>query len=120
MSETIAASTPNNWIGRHRRTMLIAGPALVVIVALIFYLLGGRYVSTDDAYVQAARVEISTNVPGRVIEVDVHDNQFVRAGQVLLKLDPSRFLIAVQDAQAQLASARIKIPALQADYRQHI
>jgi membrane fusion protein (multidrug efflux system) len=119
MADT-AAPPPQKWIEKHRRTLLIAGPALVVIIALISYLMGGRYVSTDDAYVQASRVQVSTNVPGRVIEVDVHDNQFVRAGQVLLKLDPSRFEIAVQDAQAALASARDKIPALEADYRQHL
>jgi membrane fusion protein (multidrug efflux system) len=50
----------------------------------------------------------------------VHDNQAVRRGQVLLKLDPRRFQIAVADAQAQLASARTKIPALQAVYRQRL
>ncbi|HEY3695828.1 HlyD family secretion protein [Phenylobacterium sp.] len=117
-----AEPPPKSRSGRDRsaprRLLLIGGPALAVVAALAFYLAGGRYASTDDAYVQAARVDVSTNIPGRVSEVDVHDNQAVRAGQVLFRLDPRRFEIAVADAEAQLAVARRKIPALQADYRQ--
>lgn len=115
-----AASETSSWLTKYRRPLLIGGPIVAVFIALIFYLTGGRYVSTDDAYIQAARVDISTNVSGRVAMVAVHDNQAVRRGQVLLKLDPRRFLIAVADAQAQLASARIKIPSLQAVYRQRL
>jgi membrane fusion protein (multidrug efflux system) len=112
------AQQPKNWIGRHRRLLLIGGPALAVIVALFFYLTGGRYVSTDDAYIQAARVEVSTDVAGRIAQIAVHDNQYVRKGQVLFRLDQRRFRLAVADAQAKLAQARLKVPALQANYRQ--
>lgn len=115
-----AVSETSNWLTKYRRPLLIGGPLAVALIALFFYLTGGRYASTDDAYIQAARVDISTNVSGRVAEVAVHDNQVVRQGQILLKLDPRSFLIAVADAQAQLASARIKIPSLQAVYRQHV
>jgi membrane fusion protein, multidrug efflux system len=106
--------TPKKRRNGYRRTLLIGGPALAALAAIVFYLLGGRYVSTDDAYVQAARVEISANISARVIEVAVRDNQTVRAGQVLFKLDPRRFEIAVADAEAQLAVARLKIQSLQA------
>jgi membrane fusion protein (multidrug efflux system) len=116
---TIAAPRPKSWIGRHRRTLLlVAGPVLVVLASLYFYLSGGRYVSTDDAYVQQARVNISTDVPGRIIEIDVRDNQHVHKGEVLFKLDPRSFVIAVADAEAQLAAAHLKVPMLQAAYRQ--
>jgi membrane fusion protein (multidrug efflux system) len=113
-----ASSVPNNWLGRHRRLLLILGPAVLAVVVLVLYLTGGRYASTDDAYLQAARVEISCNVPGRVIEIDVRDNQPVRAGEVLFRIDPRPFQIAIQDAQAQLAGARLKVQALEASYRQ--
>jgi membrane fusion protein (multidrug efflux system) len=109
---------PKSWIGRNRRILLIGGPVLVLLAAIAFYLAGGRYASTDDAYIQGARVEISTDVAGRISEIDVHDNQFVHKGQVLFRLDQSRFLIAVADAKAQLAQALLKVPALQAVYRQ--
>ena len=98
--------------------MLIGGPALVVVIGLILYLTGGRYASTDDAYLQAARVEISCNVSGRVTEVDVHDNQPVHVGDVLFQVDPRPFQIAIQDAEAQLAGARLRVQALEAAYRQ--
>ena len=111
--------TPKKRVNRYRRALLVGGPALVAVVAIVLYLLGGRYVSTDDAYVQAARVEISANISARVIEVGVRDNQTVHAGQILFKLDPRRFEIAVADAEAQLALARLKIQSLQAAYRRY-
>jgi len=116
---TIAGPRSKGWISRHRRALLIVGgPALVLLGALYVYLTGGRYVSTDDAYVQSARVDVSTDVPGRIAEIYVRDNQHVRKGDVLFKLDQRRFRIAVADAQAQLAGARLKVPSLQAAYRQ--
>jgi membrane fusion protein, multidrug efflux system len=114
------APQPKNWLGRQRRVLLIGGPVLALMAALFFYLISGRYASTDDANIQAARVEISTDVAGRIAEIDVHDNQLVRRGQILFQLDQHRFLIAVADARAQLAQALRKVPAEQALYRQHL
>jgi len=118
MTQDAGPATPKNWVGRHRKGLLFGVPVLLAIVGLVFYLTGGRYVSTDDAYVQAARVEVSTDVPGRIAEIDVRDNQYVHKGDVLFKLDQRRFLIAVADAQAQLAGSHLKVPVLQAAYRQ--
>jgi membrane fusion protein, multidrug efflux system len=116
-AEPVAAQS---WFGRYRRSLLIAGPVVVAVGALVLYLAGGRYVSTDDAYVQAARVEISTNISARVTAVDVRDNQRVRAGQVLFTLDPRSYRIAVAEAEAQLEAARHNVSGLQATYRQRI
>ncbi|HEY2009979.1 MAG TPA: HlyD family secretion protein [Rhizomicrobium sp.] len=118
MSNSPTSPQPAGWFGRNRRVLLIGGPVLLLLAALFFYMLTGRYVSTDDAYVQSARVDISTEVSGRIAEIDVHDNQLVRKGQVLFRLDPARFRIAVADAQAQLSAAQIKVLALRADWRQ--
>src|SRR5437868_1421611 len=111
---------PKGWIGRNRRALLIGGPVLVLLAAAFFYLTGGRYVSTDDAYIQSARVDISTEVSGRVLQINVRDNQHVKKGDILFRLDTPRFQIAVDDARAQLAAAMIKVPALEADYRQRL
>ncbi|MEO8895552.1 MAG: HlyD family secretion protein [Rhizomicrobium sp.] len=111
---------PKGWIGRNRRVLLIGGPLLVLLAVAFFYLTGGRYVSTDDAYIQSARVDISTEVSGRVLEIAVRDNQHVKKGDILFRLDTPRFRIAVDDARAQLAAAMIKVPALEADYRQRL
>lgn len=115
-----AASPPKNWFGRNRPLLLIGGPVAVVVVALIFYLMTGRYVSTDDSYIQSARVDISTEVSGRIREIEVRDNQLVHKGDVLFRLDTPAFNIAVADARAQLAAAMIKVPSLQAVYRQRL
>jgi membrane fusion protein (multidrug efflux system) len=119
MSNAHIDAPPKNRIARIARVfLLIGGPALVLAGSLFFYLTGGRYISTDDAYVQAARVQVSTDVSGRIAEIEVRDNQYVHKGDVLFKLDQRSFLIAVADARAQLAGARLKVPALQAEYRQ--
>ena len=117
-AEIAAASVPNTWLGRHRRLLLVGGPVIVAVVGAVFYLTGGRYASTDDAYLQAARVQISCNVSGRVVAVDVRDNQAVHAGDVLFQIDPRPFQIAIQDAEAQLAGARLRMTALEASYHQ--
>ncbi|WP_218190932.1 HlyD family secretion protein [Enhydrobacter aerosaccus] len=96
--------------------MLIGGPVLAGVIALGLYMMGGRYASTDDAYVQAARVEVSANISARVTEIAVHDNQLIEKGQLLFKLDDRPFRIAVENAEAQLASARLRIAALKAAY----
>jgi membrane fusion protein, multidrug efflux system len=103
---------------RLRLPLMIAGPVLVLLVAGYWYLTGGRYVSTDNAYVQAARVAISTDVSGRVVDVEVKDNQKVTAGEVLFRLDPRPFRIAADEARAQLAAVRYQIHALKATYHQ--
>jgi membrane fusion protein (multidrug efflux system) len=99
---------------------MYGGVLLVLAGGLWYYLAGGRYVSTDDASVLAAQASISTNVAGRVVEIDVHDNQRVRAGAVLFRLDDRPFLIALEDARAKLATARMQIGAAQATYRRQL
>ena len=105
---------------RLRWTLMGGGMVVAVIAALAYYLLTGRYVSTDDSSVQAAQTSISTNVPGRVVELDVRDNQSVRRGQVLFRIDDRPFRIAVEDAQAKLAAAGMQIGAAKATYRQQL
>jgi membrane fusion protein (multidrug efflux system) len=83
-----------------------------------FYITGGRYQSTDDAYAQAATVSISGNVAGRVTEVEVRDNEFVQRGATLFKLDDAPFRIAVSNAAAHVADTRLQIESLKSTYRQ--
>ena len=94
---------------RVRWPLLIGGPVVVIGVVGWFVLTGGRYQSTDDAYVQAARTPISANVSARVIELDVKDNQSVKKGEVLFRLDPRDFNVAEAQAEAALAAARLQV-----------
>jgi len=105
---------------RLRLPLMLLGPIVVLAAAGYWYLTTGRYVSTDDAYVQAARVSISTDVSGRVAEIDIRDNEQVKAGQVLFSLDQRPFIIAVEEAKAQLAAVRLQIEAMKATYQQKL
>lgn len=106
------------WRERLRLPLMIGGPLVAGVVALYFYLASVGHESTDDAYLRAAQVSISLNVSGRVIAVDVHDNQTVRRGDTLIRLDDRPFRIAVDDARAQVANARLQIESLKATYWQ--
>jgi membrane fusion protein (multidrug efflux system) len=79
-----------------------------------FVLTAGRSETTDDAYVQAAKAPISASVSGRVTEVDVVENQHVKAGQVLFKLDPADAQVAAQRAGASVSAARLQVTGLRA------
>ena len=96
--------------------------SLAVIVVIggggYLYFTGGRYQSTDDAYAQAATVSISSNVAGRVSEIEVRDNELVHRGATLFKLDDAPYRIAVSDAAAHLADTRLQIESLKSTYRQ--
>jgi membrane fusion protein (multidrug efflux system) len=105
---------------RLRLPLMIAGPVLVLLAATWWYLTSGRYVSTDDSYVQAARTMVSADISGRVVAVNVHDNQRVASGDVLFRIDNRPFKIAVEEARAQLNAARLQVKALRATYRQKL
>jgi membrane fusion protein (multidrug efflux system) len=82
-----------------------------------WYVVGGRVMYTDDAYVNADKVGISTDVAGTVVQVDVHDNQEVAAGQVLYRLDALQFVIALGDAKANRAQVALTLESMKRDYR---
>jgi membrane fusion protein, multidrug efflux system len=107
-------------LGRKRtlRLVLMLGGILVVLVAaLTFWVRGGRYVSTDDAYVRASKLMASTDVSGIVTDVDVREGQAVKAGDVLFRIDPKQFHIALDNAQAQLRQTALTIEAMKQDYK---
>jgi membrane fusion protein (multidrug efflux system) len=103
-----------------RRVLLTAGPVLVLAGALFVYATGGRYVSTDDAYVHAGKLTVATDVSGIVANVAVKESQKVDKGQVLFTLDQEPFQIALAGAEANLGTVRNQLTTLQATYRQKL
>jgi len=99
-----------------RSVFLFVIPLLAVCVGLYLYAAGGRYVSTDNAYVKANVIIISPEVSGRVTSVLVSDNQPVEANDVLLQLDSSPLEITLNHARAQMAVIRTELESLRADY----
>jgi membrane fusion protein (multidrug efflux system) len=113
-----AVTAPAGKLQRLRFGLMVVVPAVVIIAGLCIYFLGGRYETTDDAYTQAAAVSVSSNISGRVVEIDVHDNQFVKRGATLFRLDDRPLRISVSEAAARLASAKLKVVSLKSTYRQ--
>lgn len=103
-----------------RRVLLALGPIAVLAGGLYAYTAGGRYVSTDNAYVHAGKVTVATDVSGIVATVAVHESQPVEKGQVLFTLDQEPFRIALAGAEANLGVVRNQLVTLQATYRQKL
>jgi membrane fusion protein (multidrug efflux system) len=99
---------------RLRLVLLLAVPLIILAIGAYFYLTGGRYVSTDNAYVQQDKISVSAEVTGRIVEVNVKENQKVKAGDLLYRIDPAPFRIALEQAEAQLAAAKVGVNKLQA------
>jgi len=106
--------------GGLRRILLMAGPVLVLAGGLFVYMTGGRYVSTDNAYVHAGKLTVATDVSGIVANVAVRESQTVTKGQVLFTLDGEPFRIALAGAEANLGTVRNQIATQKATYRQKL
>ncbi len=92
---------------RYRRfLLLVVLPVLAVIGGLLFYLNGGRYVTTDDAYVGAQKVLITPDISGKIDKIVVKEGQHVNEGDVLFEIDPVPFQLAVDQSKAQLDQAK--------------
>jgi membrane fusion protein, multidrug efflux system len=92
---------------RYRRFLLLVVLPLVAAVAgITFYLNGGRYVTTDDAYVGAQKVLITSDVSGKIINVTVKEGQQVSTGDTLFQIDPVPFQLALAQARAKLEDAK--------------
>jgi membrane fusion protein, multidrug efflux system len=99
------------------RAYLFALLPIALIVGAYFYVTGGSTMSTENAYVQADMVNVSTDVSGIVSAIDVKENQNVNVGDVLFRLDDKSFRLALDKANAQLGATRNELLAAQANYR---
>jgi membrane fusion protein, multidrug efflux system len=99
-----------------RRVLFLLLP-LALIAGGYWYVTGGQVMSTDDSYVEADKVGVSTDVSGIVEEIDVTENQRVDAGHILYRLDDLPFRLALQRAEAQIGIVRNDLNALKANYQ---
>jgi membrane fusion protein (multidrug efflux system) len=99
-----------------RLILLVGVPVLAALIGLHYYVKGGRYIDTENAYVKANIVAISADRDGRVVEVLVQDNELVEAGRVLFHLDSLPAILAVRKADAQLDVVRTEIEGYRADF----
>ena len=111
------AASPPAWRSLRRR-YIVAGVGLAVILAIagVAYWLHARgVVSTDDAFIEARVIQISPKVGGQVIELNVTDNQRVRAGEVLLRIDPRDYAAVVEQARAHVRAATVEAERARSD-----
>jgi membrane fusion protein (multidrug efflux system) len=109
---TIGAIRRRLW----RRILMIGGVVVVVVAGVAFWLTGGRYVGTDDAFIEANKLLVSTDVSGLVLDVAVKEGQMVHRGDILFRLDPLPFRIALQQAQARMDEAAQTLRSMEQDY----
>lgn len=103
--------------GARRLLLMVVVPAVAIGAGLAVWLNGGRYVETDNAYVKADKLPVSAEVAGAIREVLVAENQPVKAGQPLFRLNRAPFEVAVERAQARIGQVRADVAALRASYR---
>ncbi len=115
-AQVVPGPTPRHRRNRTRRLLFVLLP-IAFVVGGYYYVTGGQVMSTDNAYVQADILGISTDVAGIVGEIDVRDNQPVKAGDVLFRLDDRQFRFALERADAQIGVVGNDLAALKASYK---
>ncbi len=101
-----------------RRLLLIGLPVLLLVGGGIFYLSGGRYAETENAYVQSSMILVSPEISGVVKKVDVSENQLVQAGDTLFEIDDAALVVAEAKAESKLAQVKIDFAGLKASYNE--
>ncbi|MBW8908222.1 MAG: HlyD family secretion protein [Mesorhizobium sp.] len=119
-SVTVAPPVPVKPRRSLTRPILFALLPVALVAGGYYYVVGGQVMTTDNAYIQAQSLGVSTDVSGTVDEIDVHDNDAVKKGQVLFRLRPASFQTALAGAEAQLGTVRNQVLTLQASYQQSL
>ena len=99
-----------------RPVLMISVPLLLLAAGGAYYVANDHYVSTDNAYVQQDKVSVAAEVTGKIVEVLVRENQPVKAGQILFRIDPAPYRIAAAQADATIAQAQVRVTTLEADF----
>lgn len=112
--ETVTKKKPHRFV---RIALIGSVPLLLAAGGVAYYIANDHYVSTDNAYVQQDKVSISAEVGGRIVEVAVRENQNVNAGDLLFRIDPQPYRIAIEQADASIAAAQVRVTALETEYQ---
>ncbi|AZO69069.1 MAG: HlyD family efflux transporter periplasmic adaptor subunit [Mesorhizobium sp.] len=101
-----------------RFLLMFALPVALIAGGSYVWVTGGRYQETENANLQQAKVSIAADTAGRIVQVDIFDNQSVKQGDVLFAIDPEPYRIALAQADAAVAGARLNVEQLRAAYSQ--
>lgn len=99
-----------------RRLLMVSLPLALVLAGAAYWFLTLGTVSTDNAYIRQDIVSVSADVSGRIVEVAVRENQQVKAGDLLFRVDPEPYRVALAQADAQIAEAQVNVGELRSKY----
>ncbi|MBN9433714.1 MAG: HlyD family secretion protein [Bosea sp.] len=99
---------------------MLVVPLAIALGGGYLWLTGGRFVSTDNAYLEQNRVAITADQSGRIVDVAVRENQAVKKGDLLFKIDPQPYQIALDQADAAVAAARLQVEQLRSSWQQAV
>ncbi len=102
---------------RLRLLLMVGVPAAVAMAGVALYLAGGRYVTTDNAYIGARKVLITPDVSGKISDALVREGQHVNAGDELFRIDPASFEFALRQAQSRLDAVRTQFANLKSNHK---
>ena len=102
---------------RLRTILLVVLPAIALVGGGLFYMMGGRYIETDNAYVGAQKVLITPEISGKVVRVAVREGQHVKPGDELFTLDKTPYELKLNAAKGKLAAARGAYDKLMTSYK---
>jgi membrane fusion protein (multidrug efflux system) len=103
-------------MGKKKKVMIGAGSVIAIVIAGFGYY-EWSHVSTDNAQIQAHTLMLSSKVPGIVVEVLVQDNETVKEGQVLARIDSQDYKNSVKSAEADLEGVKAKLHDAEANYK---
>jgi membrane fusion protein (multidrug efflux system) len=120
--QPVAAPTPAPKATPRRRggsrfLLLVVLPLAALALGGYWWLSGGRYVTTDNAYIGAEKVLITPQVSGAVLQIDVVEGQRVNVGDKLFEIDPAPYRIALALAKGRLEAAKAEYENLQVSYK---
>ena len=98
--------------------LMLALPIVLALVGTYVYFTGGRYEETENANLLLAKISIASEIPGRVTVSNVANDKHVSKGDILFQVDPEPYRIALVQADAAVASARLAVTQLRAAYEQ--
>jgi membrane fusion protein, multidrug efflux system len=120
MEEPIITMPKRPLKERLRWPLMVALPLMLAVVGAGEYVAEEPFVSTDDAFVRMAKESINARVSGQVVDIAVRDNQRVSKGQLLFRIDPEPYQIAIDQAEADLGTARLQIEALKTKFHEQL
>ncbi|PBB28330.1 hypothetical protein CK228_15200 [Mesorhizobium sp. WSM4312] len=115
-AESVPAPKKKRRMGRF--LLMLVLPAALVIGGGYVWVTGGRYQGTENANLQQAKVSIASDTAGRIVQVAISDHQMVKQGDLLFTIDPEPYRIALAQADAAVAAARLNVEQLRAAYSQ--